>query len=260
VRAYATGIWDSRHFWWHLACADLRARWRRSFFGVSWSLLQPLGMTALLALVFSRLFKTDLTTYAPYILSGLIVWDCVMSCCVGGSLAFVQADAYIKQCRQPLAIYTLRTVLSALVVLGCASIPLFVWSACVHPEHIGIWWIAALGLYPAVLLVAWPTATLLAYIATRFRDLPHALALLLQAVWFVSPVYFEPRLFRDGGLGGLVDANPVYHLLQLARAPLLQGAWPTAQDYLYVLGLALVMTLLAVLVGVRSEPRVIFYL
>jgi lipopolysaccharide transport system permease protein len=93
VRAYAAGIWSSRHFWWHLARSDLRSRWRRSFLGILWSLLQPLGMALLLAVVFSRLFKTDITGYAPYILSGIIVWDCAMSCSVGGALSFVQADA-----------------------------------------------------------------------------------------------------------------------------------------------------------------------
>jgi lipopolysaccharide transport system permease protein len=146
------------------------------------------------------------------------------------------------------------------VVLMCASIPLYLWAAWNHPEHVGFSWLAALGLYPAVLMVAWPLATILAYIATRFRDLPHALSLILQAVWFVSPIYFEERLFRDGGLHVLVDYNPLYHLLQLVRAPLLTGAWPTWENYAYVLGLATVLALLAMLIGNRSEKRVIFYL
>jgi len=260
VNSYLAGIWASRHFWWHLAKADLRSRWRRSFIGPLWSLLQPLGMTALLALVFSRMFKTDITTYAPYILSGIIVWDYVMSCCIGGALSFVQADAYIKQCRHPLAIYTLRTALGSLFVLGFASIPLFAWAACVHPDHIGIPWIAALLIFPALLLIAWPTATILAYISTRFRDLPHALGLVLQALWFISPVYFEAKMFRNGGLDALVDANPVYHLLQLVRAPLLDGAWPTAANLGVVAAMAVIMTLLAILIGRRCERRVIFYL
>jgi lipopolysaccharide transport system permease protein len=260
MRAYAAGIWSSRHFWWHLACSDLRSRWRRSFLGILWSVLQPLGMAALLAVVFSRLFNTDISGYAPYILSGIIVWDYIMGCAVGGSLSFVQADAYIKQCHHPLAIYTLRTVLGNLVVLICASIPLFVWAACIHPEHVGLSWLAALGIYPAVLLVAWPLATILAYLATRFRDLPHALTLILQAVWFVSPIYFEERLFRAGGLDALVDLNPLYHLLQLARAPLLQGAWPTWENHAYVILFALILGAVAVLIGSHSEKRVIFYL
>ena len=67
---YLEDIWKSRYFWTHLAMADLRSKWRRSFFGILWSIIQPLGLTVLLAIVFGRIFKTDIGTYAPYILFG----------------------------------------------------------------------------------------------------------------------------------------------------------------------------------------------
>lgn len=258
--AYWEGIWDARYFWTHLALADLRSRWRRSFFGVLWSIIQPLGMTLLLALVFSKLFHSDIFTYAPYILSGIIVWECVTACVTGGALSFVQADAYIKQCKHPLAIYTLRTVLTSLIVLFLASIALFGWSAIVLPQHLGLSWLAAFSIFPILGLILWPLATLLAYIGARFRDVPHATGLLMQALWFISPVYFEASMFRKGGLDALVDYNPVYHLLQLVRAPLLDGKWPTTANYVFPLLAAVLFTLLAWFVGRTAERKVIFYL
>jgi lipopolysaccharide transport system permease protein len=260
MNAYFTGIWEARYFWIHLALADLRSRWRRSFFGVLWSLIQPLGMTLLLALVFSRMFHSDITTYAPYILSGIILWEFMMANVTGGSLSFVQADAYIKQCRHPLAIYTLRTVLSSLIVLMMASIALFGWTLVVLPHNFGWCWLAALTAFPVVALIAWPMATLLAYIGVRFRDVPHAMGLVMQALWFVSPVYFQAKMFRSGGLSALVDYNPVYHVLQLVRAPLLHGTWPTLTNYLYSFATAAVFALLAWQVGRKAERKVIFYL
>src|SRR5471030_3041872 len=127
--SYFSRVWAARYFWVHLALADLRSRWRRSFFGVTWSIIQPLVLTCLLALVFSRILHTDIVTYAPYILSGIIVWEYISANTIGGSLSFVQADAYIKQCNHPLAIYTLRTVLSSLIVMMLASVSLFGWVA-----------------------------------------------------------------------------------------------------------------------------------
>lgn len=260
MREYCAGIWQARYFWTHLALSDLRSRWRRSYLGVFWSLLQPLGLALLLALVFSRLLHADIGVYAPYILSGIIVWDFLVSNVTGGSLSFVQADAYIKQCRHPLAIYTLRSVLGSLIALMLASVSLYIWSALVLPQHIGWHWLAILSLFPLLAVIAWPLATLLAYIATRFRDLPHALGLAVQALWFISPVYFEEKLFRQGGLDLLVDYNPIYHILQIVRAPLLLGSWPTTSNYAFALGTALLLTLLAWLVGRKAERKVIFYL
>jgi lipopolysaccharide transport system permease protein len=260
VISYWKGIWHSRHFWIHLALSDLRSRWRRSFFGALWSIIQPLGMTMLLALVFSKLFHSDIFTYAPYILSGIIVWECVTTCVTGGALSFVQADAYIKQTKHPLAIYTLRTVLTSLLVLGLASLALFGWSLIVLPRHFGWHWLAALTIFPILGLILWPLATLLAYIGARFRDVPHATGLVMQALWFVSPVYFETKMFRQGGLDALVDYNPIYHLLQLIRAPLLDGKWPTLENYGFTLLAATVFVFLAWMVGRSAERKVIFYL
>lgn len=260
MNRYWKGIWQSRYFWVHLALADLRSRWRRSFFGAMWSIIQPLGMTGLLAVVFSQMFKSDITTYAPYILSGLIVWEFVVANVTGGALSFVQADAYIKQCKHPLAIYTLRTVLGSLAVLMLASLALFGWSLVVLPQNFGWSWLAAFTMFPILGMIAWPLATTLAYIGVRFRDVPHATGLLMQALWFVSPVYFEAKMFKQGGMDFLVDFNPIYHVLQLVRAPLLQGTWPTVENYAYSLALALIFAFFAWLVGRKAESKVIFYL
>jgi lipopolysaccharide transport system permease protein len=257
---YFTKIWAARFFWIHLSLSDLRSRWRRSFFGVLWTIIQPLGMTLLLSIVFGRIFNTEIKEYAPYILSGMIVWEFFTASAMGGSLAFVQAEPYIKQCHHPLAIYTLRTVLTNLIALGMASMSLIIWVLIVMPQNFGWTWLAALTIFPILVLITWPFITLLAYIATRFRDLPHALSLILQAMWFVSPIYFEAKTFRGGKLHGLVDYNPIYHLLEIVRAPFLQGAWPTFQNYLYCLAPILLFSLLAWSVGRTAEKKVIFYL
>jgi lipopolysaccharide transport system permease protein len=260
MREYFAGVWAARYFWMHLAQSDLRSRWRRSFFGVLWSILQPLGTALLLAVVLAKLFQTDIRSYAPFIISGMVVWDFIMAVSTGGSLSFVQADAYIKHYRHPLAIYTLRTVVANLLVLVLASLPMFVWAAIARPKGFGVTWISALSLYPALLLIFWPLITVLAYAGSRFRDLPNVMMLLLQAVWFVSPVYFETAMFRRAGLNALVDYNPIYHLLQLVRAPLLEGKWPSAKDYGFCAGTAIFFAGLAWLVGRKVERTVIFYL
>ena len=258
--SYATRIWESRYFWMHLALSDLRSRWRRSYLGILWAVIQPLAMTLLLSVVFARIFQTDIKEYAPYILSGLVVWEFVIATAVNGSLSFVQADAYIRQCRLPLAIYTLRTVLGNLIAMLLACVGLVAWVLIVTPGHFGLTWLAALTIVPILLFVGWPLATILAYVATRFRDIPQALTLILQAMWFVSPIYFEAATFRRGGLNVLVDYNPIYHLLQIVRAPLLHGAWPTVENYFYCIMTIAVLSTLAWLIGRRAEERVIFYL
>lgn len=257
---YLLGIWNARYFWFHLAMSDLRTRWRRSFFGIFWSILQPLCLTILVSIVFSKLFNQEIREYAPYILSGLVIWDFLTSTIVGGSLAFVQADAYIKQTRHPLAIYTLRNCVSSLVVMALASLALIGWVIVVLPSTFGWHWLAVVTVYPLILLICWPISTVMAYIGARYRDLPNALQLILQALWFVSPVYFLDSMFRNGGLHWFVDYNPIYHLMQIVRAPLLSGTWPTLTNYVWCLATFIVAALIAIAMGTWSEKRVIYYL
>lgn len=257
---YLTNIWGTRYFWIHLALSDLRSRWRRSFFGIFWSMIQPLGMTLILASVFTRLFKTDMTTYAPYMFSGIIIWEFISVCLTTGSQSFVQAESYIKQCAHPLAIYTLRTIITSIIVFLMASFPLIVWVTIVMPQNFGLCWLASLVVLPLLILILWPLSTLVAYIGARFRDLAPALTLILQALWFISPVYFEEKMFRDGGLDKLIDYNPVYHLLQIIRAPLLSGEWPQLENYMFCLGTACIFTIIAFCVGAKAERKVIFYI
>jgi lipopolysaccharide transport system permease protein len=257
---YVNDIWASRYFWIHLTLSDLRARWRRSFFGMSWCILQPLGMTLLLSFVFGKIFKTDIRAYAPYILSGMIIWEYITATAMNGSLAFVQADAYIKQCRHPLAIYTLRTALTNLIVLSLASVSLLGWVLVVFPQNINVSWFELLLAYPILLMIAWPLATILAYAATRFRDIPYALGLIFQSIWFISPIYFEEKVFLTSDLRFLIDYNPIYHLLELFRAPLLRGMFPSMTNILFCVGSIICLGLLSWQVGTHYEKKVIFYL
>lgn len=257
---YLKAVWSTRYFWLHLVLSDLRSRWRRSWLGMGWCLIQPLCMTLLLAVVFSHLFHLPFFLYAPYILSGMIVWEFLGSCLSGGSLAFVQADAYIKQCPHPLAIYTLRQVLSNLIVLGLASLVLWFWALLARPENFGFCWLAILTFFPILTLIFWPLTTLLAYAGSRFRDIPHMIGLILQATWFISPVYFDVSMFRKGGLDALVDYNPIYHLLQIIRAPILQGSWPTLTNYFFCFALIFILVPAASYIGKKVEKKVIFYL
>src|SRR5512135_2721762 len=53
---------------------DILARYKRSFLGVAWTMLNPLGMMIILSVVFSQLFA-GVKSYPVYVLSGLVAWN-----------------------------------------------------------------------------------------------------------------------------------------------------------------------------------------
>src|SRR3954469_19749433 len=112
VAGYLGAIWDIRYFWLCLVAAELRRRYRRSILGVGWSLLQPVTMTLVLALVFRRLYNISIWDFAPMLLTGLSFWNLLTHTVIHGCGSLVLAEPYIRQQPLPVAIFPLRSAIT----------------------------------------------------------------------------------------------------------------------------------------------------
>jgi len=259
VQAYCKKIIQARYFWMHLAWADIRAKYRRSFLGPLWSMLQPLTMTLLLAFVMSSLFGANMLEYSLFIFSGIIFWDYMVSSSVAGCNAFIQAEGYIKQMTQPLLIYTLRHSLSGMIHLLIGFCGLVLMALIVKPENFGWSWLSMLIGFFLLLFIAWPLATITAFTGTKFRDFSYLIALGMQAIWYISPIFLEPSLFHRANIAFLVEYNPIYHLLELFRAPILHGEMASIENYAYVVGSFVFLWIFAIWMTIKGERELIFY-
>ena len=260
LKQYVLDIYTARFFCWSLVAADTRARWGGTRLGILWPLIQPLGLTALLSFVLGQIFGQDIRSYAPYVFTGLVTWDFITSSISAGSLSFLQADAYIKQTRRPLAMYSLRTVLASAITFTLALCAAAAWSAIALNQNVGPAYFFLLVVPFLLVGIFWPFATILALAGARYRDLSHSTGLVLQAIWFASPVYFLEEVFLGAGLGYLVYWNPVYHILELVRAPLLRGEAPNVATGFFLLSIMIFGYLSAWIALKKSEQTTVFYL
>lgn len=258
--AYIRNIWLSRYFWFHLALSDIRAKYRRSVLGLAWALIQPLVLTCLLTFVMSNFFHAQMYHYAPFIFSGLIFWEFISSTAVQGCNTFVAASGYIKQFTHPLLIYSLRGVIPAFVNLLFAFGGLVIWILFWKPENIGISWLSLVIAFPMIFFVAWPLNTITGFIGAKFRDFSYFISILLSAIYYISPILFLPKLFYAAHIGFLIEYNPVFHILNLFRKPLLEGKFPLPEDYLYVMITSILFWIIAWTMIIRQEKKIIYYL
>ncbi len=257
---YLRRIYEARYFWWHLAQSDLRHRYRRSSLGIAWAVMQPLGMTLLIAYVMGSLLGHNLGDYALYIFSGLVIWEYIGNATIGGCSSFLSAAVYTRQFTHPYAIYTLRHILGGFINFLIAFSGVLLWTAFKSPENMGLSWFSLLPACLILLVFAWGIATICAFLSTWFHDFSQMVVLMLQAMYFVSPIFIQPSMFRNNGLGYLVDYNPFYHLFELFRAPLLQGDWPTLLNFAFSAGSVMGVWLIAALFIRHKERNLIFYI
>lgn len=257
---YIQNIWRARFFWLHLTSSDLRAKFRRSSLGLAWSMLNPLFMTLLLTFVLGKVFHSSIRDYAPYVFSGLITWEFITGSIMMGCNAFINAEGYIKQFNHPLAIYPLRNVLAAFINFLLAFIGLLAWVAWWQPTNFSLPMISLFLTLPFFIVLAWPMAIIVAFINTKFRDFLQLIIIILQALWYASPIFFEAKMFKLAGLSYLVNYNPIFHVLNLVRAPILYGQLPSLFNIGFTLASALSLWMIALIMIHRQERKLIFYL
>ena len=261
IKKYLEDVYRARFFWEHLARIELKNKFRRSKLGILWTCVSPLCLTAIMSIVLATAFHVDILNYAPYILSGLLFWDIMNGAFVGASYVIVANDAYIRQFSHPVTIYTLKSAIVLIISFCIALLSLTGWIGIIQPFNL----LMALFTLPGTLCIyfvlAWSGATISAFTCTKYRDYPQLAPLILQTIWYVSPVFFQESMFESSRfLYAWFQANPITHLLFLLRTPFLDGCLPTTTNYLVSIVFVSVLAISAVLVNRKNARDIIFYI
>lgn len=261
MKVYIQKIYQTRFFWSHLVRAELKNKFRRSKLGILWTFMNPLLLTALMSTVFGVVFNMSFTDYAPYVLSGLVVWDLISASFIGGGYSFLTAEQYIRQFNHPLLIYTLRSALVSTVTFLIAIASLAAWVLFMNPLNLMLGVITLPLTTLLYFVLSWVVTTIAGFLNVKYRDYPQVMALVIQAVWYVSPVFFKKEMFTSSpALETAFYLNPITHILNLIRNPFLYGSMPTSSDYIFTIVTILILALVAWRVYKTNHSKVIFYL
>jgi lipopolysaccharide transport system permease protein len=209
---------------WRLALAlawlDLRNRYRGSVLGPLWMTLSTAVMLGGLGVLYSALFKQELASYLPWLGTSLVIWTVLAQVMAEACLALTGAEGIIRQMSLPYTIHALRVVLRNMLV-AAHNIPLIVivFAVC------GTWpgWEGLLVL-PGMALVtlnAIAGTLFLGMLCARFRDIAPIVASVVQIAFFMTPVLWSPSLLHIDP--DLLLLNPFFALMEVVRAPLLEG-------------------------------------
>jgi ABC-2 type transport system permease protein len=282
-RAWADIVegFKQRELWGHLGWQDIKQRYRRSVIGPLWITLS-MAITAIgLGLLYSQLFGAHIQTFLPYITVGFIVWNFINGCLLEGTDTFIRNEGLIKHLPAPLTVYALRTVWR-LTLMFAHNMAVYIvvlaifWSDLADKYQItpgpestwqpGIGWSAFLAI-PAFFLIAvnggW-VVILFGIISTRYRDIPPVINSLIQLLFFMTPIVWTTDIlsknFGDGGGGRalIAELNPLYHFVQILRAPLI-GNVQSWHNWVVVGGLTVVGWALAFVAMRNYRARVSYW-
>lgn len=241
-----------------LGWQDIKQAYRRSVVGPFWLTGGMAIQITTMAIVFGMIFKSDIQTYFPFVAASIIIWGFISATLIDGCQSFIAGEAIIKQISVPLYVHVVRSLWKNVLTFGhnLAILPI-VFIVLGTPVNLNIFY----GI-PSVILVlinlTW-ASTLLGAISARFRDVPPIVNSLITVAFYVTPVMWYPNLIGNNELAHLLlGLNPIYHLLQILRLPVL-GQIPTIENWLISLALALLGCTITYLVMLRFQKKIAYW-
>lgn len=245
----------SIHIWPALGWQEVLQRYRRSFLGPFWLTISTGIMVGLMGPLYGRLFGQDIATYFPYVAVSMVLWQTITQIVQDSGVVFIAAEGYIKQVKLPYSVYVLKIVWKNLIVLmHNLTIVLLVLLFFNPPLGVG------LLLFPAAVLVFLLNALwfgiLLGMLCARFRDMPLMVTNLMQLAFFLTPIMWHPQML--GRHQWVVNFNPLFHVLETMRAPLV-GAPANLISWAFVLCMLFAGSLVMLACYTRFRSRIAYW-
>ena len=213
---------------------------------------------AAIGIVFGTLFGTPLQVFLPYLASGLIMWGLIAGILNEGNQAFIAAEGMIKQLPLPKIVYIVRVVWRNIIVSAhnIVIFPIVILIVGGSTSWAILLW--PLGVLLAVVALS-GLALVFGIVAARYRDLPQIVGAALTVAFYVTPVIWIRESVGDNDLvNALVSLNPLNHILQVARMPLI-GQYPTIENWTWVVVSAVVFWTIGMLLFRRFEKRIAYW-
>ena len=115
-----------RHLIFQLVRRDILTRYRRSFLGVAWTMLSPLGIMLVLSFVFSQLFVGQTRGYPAYILCNFMAWNFFSQSTTSAMNSLVWGGGLLQRIYLPRASFGISAIGSGMVNLVLAFIPMVI--------------------------------------------------------------------------------------------------------------------------------------
>jgi ABC-2 type transport system permease protein len=210
-----------RQLTWTLAVTDFRLRFFGSVLGYLWQFMRPLMLFGVLYEVFSQVFDLsgDVRYFPVALLLGIVLYGFFAEATSGSVRSLVDRENLVRKIEFPRLAVPLATVLTAIFNLGLNLIPvlIFLLAAGGRPH----WsWLELIPLVAVMAVFATGIAMILSSLFVRYRDIEPIWDVVLQVMFYVSPIIYMLQTVTDKGGEGVTRAmlcNPFAAILQQAR-------------------------------------------
>ncbi|MEM1668678.1 MAG: ABC transporter permease [Thermofilaceae archaeon] len=241
---------------------ELKAKYKRSFLGYVWSLINPLLMSLVIYVAFSEIMKFRIENYVFYLLTGLFVWQWIVVTVNNSLYSYLHNATIIKKTNFDRKLLNIA-VLNSESLHFLASLPVlflvFIISYNINVTDMNKF--VNILLFPLVFFTTYMFLLGISFIVSAinviFRDIERITGILLQILFYTSPIVYPkdlpPEKYRI-----ILELNPITHIVGLWRALFIDNL--NAKEVVVVLIIAIATISLGLFVHEKLKYKLVEYL
>ena len=242
--------------WLSLSWQEFVSTYRRSIIGVFWVMLSFAAFVFIKLTIFSSLLGADdVRYYDAYLVIGFFMWVYSQQVIMTAPDTFVSSSGWIRSEALPLSTYIYKMVMREIYNLFFTfAVVVIALVYLQYPVEI-----QALYAVPAILFLllnAFAIKLLLGIIGARVRDITHLVKAIMLPMMFLTPIFWMPSQMPN--LMKVLWWNPLFHAIEIFRAPILDGEFPT-ESWIFMGVVFAIVSVSGFLLFARLRQRIVFW-
>lgn len=243
-----------------LVSRDFKVKYKRSVLGVLWSLLYPVLTMAVMAIVFTNVFKftTPGVNYLAYLMSGLVIFNYFSEASNLAMSSVVANFSLINKVYMPKYIFPLSKCVFVGINFLLSLIPLYVILLATG-TGINIYHLLLPFAYFCLFLFTLGFGLILSTIAVFLRDMFYIYGVVISLWTYMTPIMYDITIIDNPYLLAIFKCNPMYWFIYFARRIMLYNTIPEINAWLYCAAFGIGFLILGVIVFKKNQDKFIYY-
>lgn len=247
-----------RFLLWELVKKGIKLKYRRSYLGIIWTLIEPLLTMCVLTIVFGTLMGNHERSFPVYILTGRLLYS-MFSTGTSAAMKSIRANsAMIKKVYVPKYMYPLSAILFNYIIFLLSLVVLAIVSVILGVMPTPYLLLSVIPLFN-ILLVSLGVGLILGTFSVFFRDLEYLWNVALMLIMYTSAIFYKPEVILKSKYALIIQLNPVFGIINNFRS----CVFGTPMNYhytLYCTGMGLFLVVFGFWIFNKNQNRFVLHL
>lgn len=195
---------------------EITLRYKRTYLGFLWSLLNPLLTGLVLFIAFSVFMRFEMENFALFLMAALFPWTWFAASVTMSANTLTGNVSLIKRVIFPKHFLLLATITAQLVNF-IFSLPVLIGLALYFGQAPTLSWLIGIPVLAAVqFAVIYGLALIVSVANAYFRDLEYLVTVLISLLFWMTPIIYPLEMVPEGARAFLL-MNPMTYLIQAWR-------------------------------------------